>query len=330
MRRRIEWLLAGTAAMGVLLAATRNAASQDAAPTLDTILRAWQERQDRAHSFTFEWEQREQWATTGQDFLQRGRLDIDGDRVNYQFEREKQQLASVRQVYIGDELRKLTGFQGGSPHGVVRSRVQDDSLRDVDLIPMLMTYRAMLPAISSLSREHCTLLEQRGNIGGRECLIVECRASDDSPARLYWVDPALNYVVVRFAEGIHGEEYLREDIQYRRDPRYGPVPGEWRVVYLPEKGSLAMSKTYRMTRYEFNEPIAPERFELAFPRGTRVSDQVANRRYVEGSTRHFLQPNEPQRGLASYWPWLLLPAVVGIAGAVFWYVARHKTSAGSR
>jgi hypothetical protein len=279
MKPKARWLTMSMCAGGLALLLVPNARAQEPSPTLDAIFRVWQERQDRTRWFTFEWEQRihrtASAALTGavggsgpvaggsKDFVQtvaqHGELHVDGERFNYQFERESDRLSSVRELFDGTNTKRLDEYQSGAPRGSVKSGAQHGQMLDVDVVPMLFTYRPLQSNLSKIYREDCVLTNQRGNVGSREYFIVEQRDRSAPIVYAYWVDPAREYVVVRYVTRVEGRERGRTDVDYSHDEVHGWIPTTWNRTFLNEDGALSISKTYRVTDYSINEPISDEK-----------------------------------------------------------------------
>jgi hypothetical protein len=330
-------MLACVASAGLIVGA--RAHGQTARGTLDEMFRVWQERQDRAHSFSFEWEQQVHEtaspflpgasgpaAGTEQDsarpFTQRGEVQVDGDRFNYRNERDSDGLSN-RRLFDGTSTKGLFFFRNDAPTGGVRPGAKHGEHLDVDLVPILFTYRAMQSGLSKIYPENCGLFDQKGDVDGHECFIVEQPDERISHVYAYWVDPSRDYVVVRYVIRVEGKDRGQTNVTYSEDEAQGWVPASWNFVWLNSDGSLAISKTYRVTKYSINEPIADDKFELTFPRGTRLRDERTGRIYLEGSRGAFGSPGG-SRSWASYWPWLLVPAAGLCLEAAIWFLAKQR------
>jgi hypothetical protein len=333
MKPVAKWFCAVVVAIALALLPPVYAGAQTDSQSLDTIFRTWTERQEHTHSLVFEWTQQtkrnpsisppgaRKSASSQQSgirtILQHGELHIDGNRFDYRFGRQNDRLASMREVFDGSVWKKLTEFRDGTPEGLVQWHEVKASGGNVDLMPIFLAYRGVHADFTGMRQENCTLSPQRGVVDGRECLMVEQSFADIPATNQYWVDLARDWMVVRFVNRIEGKERLRQDVEYTQDPAHGWIPTKWNMVFVDEDGSWVVSKTYEVTRYTLNEPIAPERFELSFPPGTQVDNRVQNQRYVQAE-------HADKRGImARIWPWLAVPVGMCVV-AILWYVVRRR------
>ena len=313
MKRNAHLLIAVGIASALAFVPARQSLAQNETATLDAIFRAWQQRQDRTRSFAFEWEQTER--SESGTITQRGELQVDGNRFNYQYTRDDDDIVSMREVFDGHNSQTLSHFARGSPHGLIEAGTDEGSSRNVDLIPMFFAYRAMEPTISGIVAHDCLLSRSRGMIGTRECIIIE--QSWNAPiVDEYWLDPGRQYHLMRCVSRIEGKERIREDVEYAYDTNGDWIPTSWRMVWIDEDGSVILSKDYEVLRYSLNEPVASDRFELSFPTGTRIDDLVLDRRFIQSAER---SPT-----VFRYWPlWLLGVFGVICVFAGVWRLARR-------
>jgi hypothetical protein len=167
------------------------------------------------------------------------------------------------------------------------------------------------------------------------CLIVTHSQGQDLENRV-WVDPARDYVPVRWYEVYRGTTTVSIEIKYSSDPQYGWVPTSWNYAYLLPKGEVRESISCKVTHYEINKPISDDTFDIQFPPGTWVTDTINNETYIvrEGGKRRpvvsgefngknyeqLLHSNPPFRG----WWTILVIANVAILAAIIGVAVHYK------
>jgi len=118
---------------------------------------------------------------------------------------------------------------------------------------------------------------------GRDMVFVQI--SHDLSTLKMWFDPNVNYLlrkVVMSPKKSRDEGYVECEVIHFRE--YSPA------VYFPEviehrtyrEGRLSGTKTVKLESAVVNEPISARLFQLNFPVGIRVADQMQGKTYKVG------------------------------------------------
>ena len=126
----------------------------------------------------------------------------------------------------------------------------------VDLIKL--TFRPFSLAARAFDAKKLVLTDETEMIDNHRVLVM----GDEN--RKVWVDPAKDYVPVRWAS-TSGD--LRAEISYQPDVVVGWVPHSWTIRRSNS------SETATVTRFAVNKPIADSEFELDLPNGALVENR---------------------------------------------------------
>jgi hypothetical protein len=274
------------------------------AVTLETIAKAWQDRQGRVRSFRFVWTERQTntkgFVTNLVDEPERlkqmgippgsvvppedvtfevpSSICIDGNKVRYT--RDDRQWSAKEKAYVlqpymtvfNGELGKTFHSKGASyapwPQALIQGRFPD--ARALYLSPLFMTFRACAPEFRSFDIQTLVLTGRRAVIDGKSCLEVERQLG--SYVERVWIDPSRDYVVVRALSSNTEHPRTKIDIAYRKDADSGWVPEKWDILMFYASGKLQQSMRAKVTSYQINPPVELSEFDIEFPAGTRVKD----------------------------------------------------------
>jgi hypothetical protein len=150
-----------------------------------------------------------------------------------------------------------------------------------------------------------------------------------------WIDPALDYSVVRCTMSHGANLYFKLDIEYQKDEQHGYVPRAWNGVFLKASGGIKEAFRASVSDYVLNDSEAVGDIVLTLPPNTYVIDQTTKERYLtrkdgtkriitaeeDGATYQQLINSESGQALtssqwATQWKWLLMGAIVSCAGLI--------------
>ncbi len=164
-----------------------------------------------------------------------------------------------------------------------------------------------------------------------------------------WLDPAVNHLIrkaIRTEETDQGQIVTEMTVEQFAEPK----PGLFLPTKVTQRAKVGKAEfpgvTLTATDLRVNESIPPATFQLAFPVGTRVSDQIRGTTYTVTADGSQAKPGvtfpvaEPPQGESRptatpadaddpAWPWwkrivLASALLVILAGAVVW-VRRRKS-----
>ena len=121
----------------------------------------------------------------------------------------------------------------------------------------------------------------------REIQGKPCRAIVNG-GQAYWFDPSRGNAVLLYESSAQGVVLLRQEIFYRDDPKYGPIPRRWTSVAYRRDGVVSKANSVTVMSYEMNGEYYEENFDITFPAETEVRDDRVNRFYrlEKDGTKH--------------------------------------------
>ncbi|MEX1232404.1 MAG: hypothetical protein WEB58_19315 [Planctomycetaceae bacterium] len=297
--------------VGTLFAGNR-AISQDGSDVKTQIFNAWRERQKQIKSVEFEWtqvselkytadRQREAEAFLRQpklgDFYkkeQRSSLRLDGERFDYRLDTTNgspnYNPTGHRTAFDGNQARYYSGTsrRGTVGSGIIRSELPSFDINSIFIRPLILAYRATHPRIGRLDENSHRVLPDRYPVGDFSCIVLE-EIGAGPFLRSYWVDPEHGFIVRRYQTTVEGRNDSRMDISYEQDSVHGWVPKVWTIINLDENGDLRSSTVCTVTNFSINKTIPLKEFQLSFPPGTRVIDEVKGKKFISGGWHWFRQ-----------------------------------------
>ncbi len=353
----------------------------DVTPTFQTVMAAWKDRQDRVRAFRFTWETRRTVATGGITTVEEARqgtvsggkpirapippsdtvcefstsLTAHRDRMSYRVDgfgwsHDQHGFVKQQSTSINDgELSKSYYGPGPVDHGkgFIYAHKRNDACSLLYTTPLLITYRALDPEVQKFKADSYKLLPNREMLDDRPCLLLAEQAdARRNIHKSWWVDPARDFVVVRYNAiyTANKQPAIQMTLRHRQDPKHGWAPQAWRIDTFRPDGQLMDSNQCTVTDYQINLEAPAEEFQFEFPPGTLVYDHRASKEYiVRGDTseriieKHELGPEASYAKLvatdpANAWSWrawllMLSYAVVIVLGAWFlfrWFRQRPK------
>jgi hypothetical protein len=322
---------------------------EDGAPvTLDTVINSWKDREARAKAIDFvavgtEFRPQTTISATTLKMMgiptaekdisvpdtsfnislriavngnQRARLDYDGKS----FVSKGNGYLDQRQIETWvNSVQKVLFLSGQQdfPNAHISMNANCPPARRPRALPIMMVYRSLDNKIGVFDSNKLQLMKDKSIVDGQLCLILK-----DDESKL-WIDPAKDYVPIRY-QMIRRANIARSiDIKYITDSQHGWVPKSWKQVELGADGIIQDSVTVDISAYKISDEISDETFEVSYPPGTWVRDYIRDESYIlreDGSRRMVLKsedgkdyedlvrPNPPNLTLRhSYWI-----AVVGI------------------
>jgi hypothetical protein len=283
-----------------LLSVASGQSSRDV--TLDPVVEAWSQRQKYVRSARFVWNQDltvrkvngpDEAPSSAQgppdggsrvgdlvDVTQRITMILDGERVAFVVETQGGKVLDMppfyKSTYDGTASQMYAVTEPDDPKlgtgtGVIRSERHAFDVDSIQFRPLMLTLRAVHPALAAIDPAEYRVSPERGRIGDVSCLIIE-HAGDQQPHKFYWVDPDRDFIVLREHETYRGVDRIRKDISYQRDPVHGWLPSGWKFVNLDERGELRESAVATVAEYAINATIPPSEFQIEYPKGTYLVD----------------------------------------------------------
>ncbi|MCI0459026.1 MAG: hypothetical protein L0Z62_18875 [Gemmataceae bacterium] len=166
------------------------------------------------------------------------------------------------------------------PQGMVRGEKQHLNATEALLQPILLTFRGRTPGMHAPNLDSLRLTGRKATINNRSCLELQRRVAVSDVESQLWVDPARDFVFVRYLR--LDKRILRQqiDVTYEMGPGNVWVPKEWAIISNERNGTLRRSYRVRLTDCEINPSIDPASFDLEFPPGTAVFDAKQDIHYI--------------------------------------------------
>lgn len=297
--------------------------------TVASVVKAWKARQDHTRTVRFEWDETRtlsaamtprRWTLEERkrveslpDIVHKRHLAIclDGEMVRY--ERHGQEWSadvadfvpgSYVGVFDGKTPKSLsrfdrTGKLGCSALGYIYKDSRHPDYRDTTIWPILLAYRPFSPDLGRVDPARLSVSIDQGVVSGRACALITQPLTQSTLRRTYWVDPGREYVILRLTEEKDRRGIFACDISYQRDDASGWVPSGWTTVVTASNGKAALQFVAHVTRHEIDQPIADREFQIEFPAGTMVVDDVAKSTFIvrDGGDKRFVSPRERAAGI---------------------------------
>lgn len=344
------------------------APAKDEKITLEKIYAVWKAREERTRTFQFAWTESRTYMkgslptfgnsspvpqpTPPKDVTQERRLTLAVDRdlmrftnVGPHWHPNEHRFFQRNYVSVFDGVDDKTYFGEGTDAnpdedvhktGFVSKKQYNTDVVNYHLWPMLLTYRALHPAMGKFKPHEWKLTDEIGTVEGQKCSVLA--KARDGVTESCLVDVMRDCSILRYSL-ISQTVGLQLTVSYRSDEANGWVPSAWKVVeWNPMMKRTDESTSAHVSGYTINAPLADDLFQFQFPPGTEVVDYKTKTSYLvlkngekriitdeerwRGATyKEFLTTKSGEAGLPPTNPWLRWGWWVGV-GVVLLIVAR--------
>jgi hypothetical protein len=190
-------------------------------------------------------------------------------------------------------------------------------------------------------------------LAGRACEVIRTEPNDSDPPGYdeYWVDPARDGAVLRYADVVGTNPLTRTDLRWRATPAGWQLDG-WTTATLAAGRTTLAVHTYRVESAEFDGPVADADFTIPAEPGmerVRVNEYDPRPGVILGAYRYYRidpdgtwvqtdskgaytvdghEPPPPPR--RPWWHWAAAAAgAAGVAGVVWGRLRRRGSPAGA-
>jgi len=302
MRRRPINRVAAALAIGVSMCVSGRISIADDTPvTLEKIIDTWKAREQKITSFDFHWWSKHfesepdgvppilleenpvrrpdatfiamyRFATDAQNGQLRTRLDERG-REWCPSTADFVPSNTVEILDLGIEKRFHPQTLLGYPTLTTKGQVGLIDYHDIRSRPLRLAYRPLHSPIGVFPGQ-MTLRKQIDTAEAPALLILE------HPDAKVWVDPAKEFLPVRYTKGGPNSLHSELQINYAHDEMFGWVPQSWTSTLMDTTGKTYSSDTAKVIEYSINKPLAECVFELELPEGTHVMDATSNEEFI--------------------------------------------------
>ena len=283
---------------------------------LSAILEAWQARQNNVKSYEFSWTSTEfqgahsiivnNGPETDASFDAKATYILDGtgrfrlDYVGMEYSPTKRSHVPVTTIDENDGSKRISFFPNGIqdfPNAQISADPDSESANVSQTLPVRLVYRTTDPIFGVVGTENLAVTESSTIVNGMECIGVRQASSKNSPLDiLILVDPSKKYIPVKYEARFQGRPIAQATISsFVRDEIYGWVPEEWTLgAKFDKSGSPSWSDSVVVTKSRINHPLPADVFEIQFPVGTWVQNNITNEAYIvrENGGKRLILPGE--------------------------------------
>jgi hypothetical protein len=179
----------------------------------------------------------------------------------------------------------------------------------INLLTPFFVFRALTFRLIDL--ENYKLSDQKSDINGTLCYALEKEKENSFEKHVLWVAPSLGFALVRYSVLHRGAIVSKTDFEYKNDKRFGHVPARWNIVDAGDGASFCAE----VRKCEIGVTFSDDEFQLAFPRGTHVTDLTQ-----KTATKKVVRYVVGEQGK----PWILIAIVVVVILCVTFFLFREK------
>ena len=205
------------------------------------------------------------------------RYEIDGRQWSFD---EMRFVPHHRECIINGEFVKEFITGGGGSRGNIRKlpREERGDWLMQESKPFLLSFRAQDPVLGDLDSAKWGVDSVGKDPEGRKTVVIATKVKADYKRMLTFLDDG-TFSLVRIEHQSKGRTTLFTEIKSVADAVAGQVPDSWTVTWLNRDGSLRFRTEAKMDSYEINPEIAPALFDIEYPAGTQVYDEVRGEFY---------------------------------------------------
>lgn len=311
--------------------------------TIEAIRERWSARQQQVQSVKINWQQTRTFRATRRSaenwhgdpnspgglarIVYECQLQVDGDKIEYKIESadaiRHNESPSIRETYDGKRSQMFNVSSKDSKTGGVSAAEYGYTGQSLPLFPLYWAFRPLHTSMGAFRLDTATILPHPGIVDEEgECVILRQNANNRSQLEL-WLDPKLEFLPRRYVNTIDGAPMIRLDIVYAQDAKLGALPNSWKFVWLDSKGQLFDNNEAKVIDYAINPSIPPSAFQIEFPPGTQVADDISKTRYVVGATPVTSDLGATPVTSDSRWLWLILLNAFGLIALIV-YLRRRS------
>lgn len=177
---------------------------------------------------------------------------------------------SMHQLNIGEKVRSV---------GYIHSRPGHPDRNSLYLGALLKHFRPLSAGLGTLKPEEWELVERHAQVNDEECILVrQGKATDVRYSDLY-INPKKDFTLVRFCTRFQDQLENELTTTFREDAKLGWIPDAWKVTRYAN-GRMIDGAAGSLKKIEVNTPIAKGTFDLTFPPGCEVNDQLIRKKFV--------------------------------------------------
>ncbi|MGC1272100.1 MAG: hypothetical protein WBC44_00225 [Planctomycetaceae bacterium] len=202
------------------------------------------------------------------------KLVLAGDRVRYETfsasfrsGRDAKPVPMI-DVFDGTRHRSLTNDE----YGAIKEGGEFDQWQNVHLMGLLLNLRPLRPEMFGTDPEGWTIENRSAVVDGKPCVVLARQGDASNPGYIQrvYLDPAKEYVPLRYESAYSGQPDARTNIRYERSSAPHWVPSSWTAIFFV--GGLPAQETENsLEEVALGIAISEETFSLDYPAGTQVT-----------------------------------------------------------
>jgi len=131
-----------------------------------------------------------------------------------------------------------------------------------------------------------TIENEFTEVGGIQCRRIRIPRSSPNWTSALEVDPDKGWLPMQWQTWLNGRLTMKLVIEYENDKNIGHAISGWSYTRYDQAGESELIRSAHVTRCETNVKIAPNRFTIDFPIGTRIWEDI------RGARRYYVQKAE--------------------------------------
>jgi hypothetical protein len=291
--------------------------------SIETVVKAWNERAVRVRSYVFTWSGKEYMVGTGAPppnkrpsatlqramdsqhifdlrvvFATDGRGRQRFEAYGSQWSEEEERFVPHNQTTVFDGQRESTLYSPGlAGFPAVQMDSRGDSLVrfQPQLTPWQLVYRPFDAGFGLLSAENIRLDPTTVIIDGKSCVTLRQPGNGSRGPRTVYVDRSRDFLPVQYLQQSRNGVVIEQiTVGYSTTPEGALIPSSWDLTLSTTKGRVMMSFSGKVTDCRINPELDESMFKLKIPPGTWVNDDVLKEKYImrEGGEKRPIVPGE--------------------------------------
>ena len=206
-----------------------------------------------------------------------GRYEIDGKEWSFI---EMRFVPQHHEIVVSGEVMKMFTASGTAKHGTIDKLPtgQWSNWLPSEAKPFLLSFRAQDPVIGNFEPAKWAVDSVGKDAEGRMTVVISTKPRADSKQLLTFLDDG-NFPLLRIEHQSKGKTTFLMDIKNVADEKVGWVPETWKASRFNRDGTAGTSTSAKMISYEINPKIPVTLFDIQYPAGTRVYDQIRGEQY---------------------------------------------------
>lgn len=196
-------------------------------------------------------------------------LSLSGDRARFESfsANDQEKLLPTIDAYDGTRHRSLTN----NASGVVRELDAFDGWNNIHMRGLFLNVRPLRPEMFGPDPDAWSIDDRSAVIDGRTCVVIvrPLKVFEHRYVHRAYLDPAREYVPLRFESVLNGKLHAQVDMTYARTEPPAWVASSWRSVLYAGDRIHAQSQN-DLEKVVLGPEIPDSAFTIDYPPGTRV------------------------------------------------------------